>query len=134
MEQPPLFDLSEYAAPEHIAEQSLLEHYFGAEDAEKIEQALGGLHIRVPVDPSAAEYKKLEERLGSELTAKLSRTFGGEPLYIGMGRFKKVSEQRKQIRARYSELTMGGKLKRPAIQQVAREFKISDRHVRRVIS
>lgn len=134
MNQPTLFDLSEYTAPEPEAERSLFEYYFGPEDAEKIERALGGLNIRVPVNPNAAEYKKIEERLGSELTEKLARTFGGEPIYIGMGRFRKINEKKAEVRARYRELLQAGKLKRPAIQQCAREFKISDRHVRRIIS
>lgn len=135
MEQPSLFDLDEYTVDLPKAEHSnVFAKYLGAEAAAAISEALGGFHLRVPLEESNEEYKRMLEKLGPELTERFVRLFGGEVVYIPLNHQAKVNARHTEIRERVPTLVRQGKSRTRAIQTAAQEFEFSERHIRRILS
>lgn len=134
MEQPSLFDLSEYVQeqPASTPELDMLGSYLGEEKAAVVVAALGGLQLRVPSTHSGERWTQLTESLGLELAEEIVRIFGGEELYIPRNYHVEKAEQHKAIRSQYLQLIRKGYSNTRAIQEVARNMQISDRHVRRI--
>ena len=135
MEQQPLFDLNPYVediAPEQ--QPNVLSIYLGEEAAEAIINKIGGWSLRIPVSTGTTESQRLIEYIGLELTEKLIQFFGGEYLYIPNEYFTKVDEKHQQIKQLVRDLMLKGKDRTRAIQKAAKEFSISERQVRRILS
>lgn len=134
MEQSPLFDLSEYEADIEIeiVPDALVVH-MGEDNAKIIVAALGGLNIFVPSTRDGREYQRLVGVLGEDLAHKLIDVFGGEFLYIPRQYREGVQKKHRQISDRCRELVRSGKSKTRAIQQTALEYKMTERHIRRLL-
>lgn len=134
MEQQPLFSLDEYTVETPEDErQSMLAHYLGDEAAEIVVQEAGGWNLRVPVESRGAEYERLSAKLGEEITEKIIQAFGGELLYIPVNLQARIIVRNKKIKAKFEQLVNQGGMRTHVIQKIAKEHKLTERHIRRIL-
>jgi len=134
MNQQPLFDLEEYIreVPDDD-QQSMFVAYFGEEAAAIIAEKLGGLSIKIPTFQEGKEWDALVSAVGDELAARISDTFGGEKLYIPKEHEAQLAERNRQVRDFCRTLMLQGWQRQQAMNEAAKVFDLSDRHIRRIL-
>ena len=133
MDQQPLFALEEYIrdVPEDD-QQSMFVAYFGEEAAAVITEKLGGVSVKIPTTQDGKRWAYLANAVGDDLAARISDVFGGEMMYIPKEHEAQVAERNRQVRDFCRTLMIQGWQRQRVIQEAAKVFDLSDRHIRRI--
>lgn len=99
-------------------------------------EKLGGTTIPVPLRASAigeARYRRLCEIIGKDIARALCREYGGVALYIPNCRAAVMDARDAEIIAVRDALAKQGITEREIVERLARQYRLSDRQVWRIL-
>lgn len=99
-------------------------------------EKLGGTTIPVPLRATAtgeARYRRLCEIIGREIATALCREYGGVALYIPNCRAAIMDARDTELIASRNALAKQGVTEREIVERLARQYRLSDRQVWRIL-
>lgn len=99
-------------------------------------EKMGGTTIPVPLRATAtgeARYRRLCEIIGKDIASALCREYGGVSLYVPNCRAAIMDARDAEMIAARDKLAKQGVNEREIVEKLARHYKLSDRHVWRIL-